>query len=428
MPEVNPEIEAFAKIKVIGVGGGGSNALNRMIGVGIQGVDFVAVNTDAQDLHHSQASQKVHLGKNLTRGLGAGMNPEIGRKAAEESKEDVFQAVNGAHMIFITCGMGGGTGSGASPVIAQVAKESGALTVAVVTKPFTFEGAQRKRIAEESLAALKKNVDTVITIPNDKILNIIDKNTSIQDAFAMIDDVLRQGVQGISDLITIPGLINVDFADVSTIMRDTGSALMGIGTGTGEDRAVMAAKMAINSPLLDLKIDGAKGVLFNISGGTDLGMVEINEAASIITESIDPNAKVIFGAVVNPKLKEGEVKVTVIATGFGDERKDNTKKEAKVSDSPKDKYDYEQAQSRKKIGALDLPHEDRDYRREEKYEADEEEEDEDYYEPYVPKKHDRPRKEREEVGEKGKDNDIDDNFDDDDEFAVPAFIRNKLKD
>lgn len=316
MARINPEIEAFAKIKVVGVGGAGGNALRRMIDSDIKGVEFVAVNTDAQDLHHSQAEHKVHLGKNLTRGLGAGMNPEVGRKAAEESKEEVYQAVNGSHMIFITAGMGGGTGSGASPVIAQAAKESGALTVAVVTKPFMFEGIQRKRIAEAAFEELKKNVDTIITIPNDKILNIIDKNTPVLDAFSMIDDVLRQGVQGISDLITTPGLVNVDFADVSAIMKNAGSALMGIGSASGENRAVTAAKIAINSPLLDISIKGAKGVLFNVTGGKDLSMAEINDAANVIIESIDPDAQVIFGAVINEKLTDGEVQVTVIATGF----------------------------------------------------------------------------------------------------------------
>jgi cell division protein FtsZ len=316
MARINPEIEAFAKIKVVGVGVAEGNPLKRMIESDIKGVEFVAVNTDAQDLHHSQAEHKVHLGKNLTRGLGAGMNPEVGRKAAEESKEEVYQAVNGSHMIFITAGMGGGTGSGASPVIAQAAKESGALTVAVVTKPFMFEGIQRKRIADAAFEELKKNVDTIITIPNDKILNIIDRNTPVLDAFSMIDDVLRQGVQGISDLITTPGLVNVDFADVSAIMKNAGSALMGIGSASGEDRAITAAKIAINSPLLDISIKGAKGVLFNVTGGKDLSMAEINDAANVIIESIDPDAQVIFGAVINEKLTDGEVQVTVIATGF----------------------------------------------------------------------------------------------------------------
>jgi cell division protein FtsZ len=328
MARINPEIETFAKIKVVGVGGAGGNALKRMIDSDIKGVEFVAVNTDAQDLHHSQAEHKVHLGKNLTRGLGAGMNPEVGRKAAEESKEEVYQAVNGSHMIFITAGMGGGTGSGASPVIAQAAKESGALTVAVVTKPFMFEGIQRKRIAEAAFEELKKNVDTIITIPNDKILNIIDRNTPVLEAFSMIDDVLRQGVQGISDLITTPGLINVDFADVSAIMKNAGSALMGIGSASGENRAITAAKIAINSPLLDISIKGAKGVLFNVTGGKDLSMAEINDAANVIIEAIDPEAQVIFGAVINDKLTEGEVQVTVIATGFDAKNTNPAKNEA----------------------------------------------------------------------------------------------------
>jgi cell division protein FtsZ len=328
MARINPEIETFAKIKVVGVGGAGGNALKRMIDSDIKGVEFVAVNTDAQDLHHSQAEHKVHLGKNLTRGLGAGMNPEVGRKAAEESKEEVYQAVNGSHMIFITAGMGGGTGSGASPVIAQAAKESGALTVAVVTKPFMFEGIQRKRIAEAAFEELKKNVDTIITIPNDKILNIIDRNTPVLEAFSMIDDVLRQGVQGISDLITTPGLVNVDFADVSAIMKNAGSALMGIGSASGENRAVTAAKIAINSPLLDISIKGAKGVLFNVTGGKDLSMAEINDAANVIIEAIDPEAQVIFGAVINDKLTEGEVQVTVIATGFDSKSTKSTQKES----------------------------------------------------------------------------------------------------
>jgi cell division protein FtsZ len=319
MARINLEIETFAKIKVVGVGGAGGNGLKRMIESDIKGVEFVAVNTDAQDLHHSQAEHKVHLGKNLTKGLGAGMNPEVGRKAAEESKEEVYQAVSGSHMVFITAGMGGGTGSGASPVIAQAAKESGALTVAVVTKPFMFEGIQRKRIAESAFEELKKNVDTIITIPNDKILNIIDRNTPVLEAFSMIDDVLRQGVQGISDLITTPGLINVDFADVSAIMKNAGSALMGIGSASGENRAVTAAKIAINSPLLDISIKGAKGVLFNVTGGKDLSMAEINDAANVIIEAIDPEAQVIFGAVINDKLTEGDVQVTVIATGFDTE-------------------------------------------------------------------------------------------------------------
>lgn len=316
MAQVKPLFETFARIKVVGVGGAGGNALARMISSRIQGVEFIAANSDFQDLHKSGAPTKLQIGKNLSRGLGAGMNPEIGRQAAADAKEEVLEALKGADMVFITAGMGGGTGTGGSPVIAEIAHDVGALTVAIVTKPFSFEGAQRSRIAEEGWNLLREKVDSIITISNDRLLSIIDRKTPIMEAFAIVDDVLRQGVQGISDLITIPGIINVDFADVKAVMQNSGSALMGIGRGSGEDRAIEAAKMAINSPLLDVSIDGARGVLFNVSGGQDLGMTEINEAAKIITENIDPNAKVIFGAVEDDKLKKGEIKITVIATGF----------------------------------------------------------------------------------------------------------------
>lgn len=316
MAEIKPDIETFARIKVVGVGGSGNNAISRMIDSKIKGVEFVAINTDAQALHHSKATEKVHIGKNLTKGLGAGMNPEIGRQAAEENRDEIQDVLKGADMVFVTCGLGGGTGTGAAPVVAETAKELGALTVAVVTKPFAFEGAQRRVLGEEGLQNLKDRVDTLITIPNDKLLSIIDRKTTLINAFRIVDDVLRQGVQGISDLITKPGIVNVDFADVRAIMQDSGSALMGIGIASGENRAAEAARMAINSPLLELSIDGAKGVLFNISGSSDLGMLEINEAANIITESIDPNAKVIFGAVIDDQVKKGEINVTVVATGF----------------------------------------------------------------------------------------------------------------
>lgn len=316
MAQVKPPFETFARIKVVGVGGAGGNALARMISSRIQGVEFVAANSDFQDLHKTGAPTKLQIGKNLSRGLGAGMNPEIGRQAASDAKEEILESLKGADMVFITAGMGGGTGTGASPVIAEIARDVGALTVAIVTKPFAFEGAQRSRIAEEGWNLLRDKVDSIITIPNDRLLSIIDRKTPVLEAFAIVDDVLRQGVQGISDLITIPGIINVDFADVRAVMANSGSALMGIGRGSGEDRAIEAAKMAINSPLLEVAIDGARGVLFNVSGGTDLGMAEINEAAKIITENIDPNAKVIFGAVEDDKLKKGEIKITVIATGF----------------------------------------------------------------------------------------------------------------
>ncbi len=316
MAQIKPPFETFARIKVVGVGGSGKNALQRMIQARIHGVEFIAINTDAQDLHGSSAPVKIHIGKSLTRGLGAGMNPDIGRQAAEDTKEEIMNSLKGADMVFITAGMGGGTGTGAGPIIADLAREVGALTVAVVTKPFSFEGAQRMKIAEDGWNTLRDKVDALITIPNDRLLSIIDRKTPLLEAFAVVDDVLRQGVQGISDLITIPGVINVDFADVKAIMANSGSALMGIGRASGEDRAIEAAKMAINSPLLEVSIDGAKGVLFNVSGGADMAMAEINEAARIITEHIDADAKVIFGAVLDDKLKKGEIKVTVVATGF----------------------------------------------------------------------------------------------------------------
>jgi cell division protein FtsZ len=318
MPQVKPDVETFARIKVIGLGGSGNNAIDHMINNKVKGVEFIAVNTDAQDLHNSQAKKKIHIGKNLTKGLGAGMNPDVGRRAIEETKEEIQESIKGGDMVFITCGLGGGTGSGASPVAAQICKESGALTVGVVTKPFFFEGKQRERIAQNALDELKKEVDAIIVIPNDRLLSNISKDTTASNAFAMCDDVLKQAVEGISDLITTPGKINIDFADVKTILRDSGSALMGIGTASGEKRAEEAAKMAINSPLLDISINGAKGVLYSIAGGDDLTMFEIQEAAKIITESIDPDARVIFGTVKDDKLKKGEVKVTIIASGFLD--------------------------------------------------------------------------------------------------------------
>ncbi len=315
--EIVPEINPVASIKVIGVGGSGNNALNRMIKANLRGIEFIAVNTDAQALYHSEAPTKINIGKATTRGLGAGSNPDVGRQAAEENAEEIRQALEGADMVFITCGMGGGTGTGAGPVIAEIAKEMGILTVAVVTKPFSFEGHRRRQQAEDGLENLKSKVDTLITIPNDKILSIIDKKTPITEAFTVVDDVLRQGVQGIADLITVHGMFNVDFADVKAVMENSGSALMGIGYGTGENRAIEAAKAAIESPLLELSIDGAKGVLFNITGGNDLSMFEVDEAARIITEAADPEANIIFGAVINDSYT-GEVKITVVATGFDD--------------------------------------------------------------------------------------------------------------
>jgi len=301
---------------VVGVGGGGGKAVTRMIDHKTNGVDFIAINTDAQDLHLTKAKTKIHIGKNLTKGLGAGMNPEIGRQAAEENRDEIHEILKGADMVFLTCGLGGGTGTGASPIVAEVARDAGSLVIGVVTKPFSFEGVQRGKIAEDGWHKLKDRVDALITIQNDRLLNVITKDTSLLNAFVICDDVLRQAVQGIADLIITPGVINVDFADVRAIMQDAGSALMGVGYGTGEDRAVTAAKSAVGSPLLELSINGARGVLFNISGGSDLTMWEINEAAKVITESIDREAKVIFGAVEDERLKKGEIKITVIATGF----------------------------------------------------------------------------------------------------------------
>ncbi len=318
MPQIKPDVEAFARIKVLGVGGSGKNALNHMINSKVRGVDFIAINTDSQDLHHSLSKRKIHIGKNLTHGLGAGMNPELGKRAVEETKEEIQEAIKGADMVFITCGLGGGTGTGAAPIIARISREMGALTVAVVTKPFFFEGQQRMKIAEVGLDELRLTVDAIIVIPNDRLLSSITKETTAKSAFATCDDVLKSAVEGISDLITTPGIINIDFADIKAIMENAGTALMGIGTATGEKRAEEAAKMAINSPLLEVSINGAKGVLFSIAGGDDLGMFEIQDAAKIITESVDPNARIIFGTVKDEKLKKGEVKITVIASNFPD--------------------------------------------------------------------------------------------------------------
>ncbi len=319
MPQIKPEVEAFARIKVVGVGGSGKNALNHMINSKVKGVDFIAVNTDSQDLHHSLAKKKIHIGKNLTRGLGTGMNPELGKRAVEETKEEIQEAIKGADMVFIAGGLGGGTGTGASPIIARIAKEMNALTVAVVTKPFFFEGQQRMRLAEGGLDELRQAVDAIIVIPNDRLLSTISKETTAKNAFGMCDDILKQAVVGISDLITTPGIINIDFADIRAVMHNAGPALMGIGYSTGEKRAEEAARMAINSPLLEVSMNGAKGVLFSIAGGDDLTMFEIQDAAKIITESADPNAKIIFGAFRDESLKKGEVKITVIASNFADQ-------------------------------------------------------------------------------------------------------------
>ncbi|MBA3689588.1 MAG: cell division protein FtsZ [Chloroflexi bacterium] len=314
------DAEHFALIKVIGVGGGGSNAVNRMIRAEMMGVEFISVNTDAQALLQSDAPHKIRIGDKLTRGLGAGADPMVGQRAAEEDSEKIYEALKDADMIFITAGMGGGTGSGAAHVIAEIAKDLGALTVGVITKPFSFEGVRRKLVAEQFSELLKEKCDTLITIPNDRLREVVDKKTSILDAFRVVDDVLRQGVQGISDLITVPGLINLDFADVKTIMRDAGSSMMGIGTGTGDNRAVEAARAAVMSPLLEVNITGARGILFNVTGGSDLGLFEVNEAAEVIKEAADPEANIIFGTVIDDRMRD-EVKVTVIATGFDATRK-----------------------------------------------------------------------------------------------------------
>jgi len=307
--------ESFARIKVVGVGGGGSNAVNRMIAEGIQGVEFVAINTDAQALLLSNAHTRVRIGEKLTRGLGAGGNPEVGRKAAEESAEDLYNVLRGSDMVFVTAGLGGGTGTGGAPIVAQIAKDVGALTIGVVTRPFTFEGGKRSSSAEQGMAKLKEHADTLIVIPNDRLLQIMDKRASLTDSFRMADDVLRQGIQGISELITVPGLINLDFADVRAIMREGGAALMAVGKASGEDRARLAAEQAISSQLLDITIDGARGVLFNVTGGPSLTLFEVNQAAAIIRETSHPDVNMIFGAVIDPEMGE-EIRITVIATGF----------------------------------------------------------------------------------------------------------------
>jgi cell division protein FtsZ len=319
MAEVKPAVETFAKLKVIGVGGSGGSAINRMIDCGIRGVEFIAINTDVQALHANKATKKIHIGKTVTRGLGAGMNPELGKRSAEEGQNEIRDVLKDVDMVFITCGLGGGTGTGASPIIAEIARDLGALTVAVVTKPFAFEGAQRKNIAERGLSELADKVDAIITIPNDKLLQVIDKKTTLLDAFMVVDEVLRQGVQGISEIITIPALINVDFADVKAVMANAGSALMGIGQASGENKAIEAAKAAISSPLLEMSIEGARGILFTIMGGLNLTMHEVNEAAKVITSSADEDAKIIFGAVIDEKYKD-EIKITVVATGFDGRR------------------------------------------------------------------------------------------------------------
>ena len=321
MGHTERDLRRYAAIKVVGVGGGGSNAVNRMIHAGLRGVEFIAINTDAQALALSNADRKIHIGAKTTKGLGAGGDPTIGRQAAEESKEDLYEALDGADMVFITAGMGGGTGTGGGPFVAEIARDLNALTIGVVTKPFSFEGRRRMTTAEEGVRSLKQKVNTLITIPNDRLLQIIDRSVTIVEAFRVADDVLRQGVQGIADLITVPGLINLDFADVRTVMAEAGSALIGIGVASGEDRALRAAQAAVSSPLLETSMNGARGVLINITGGLDLGLMEVSEAAQIVKDAADPDANIIFGAVIDDKV-DGEIRITVIATGFDGARTD----------------------------------------------------------------------------------------------------------
>jgi cell division protein FtsZ len=336
------EPEHFAQIKVVGVGGGGSNAVNRMIAEGLRGVDFIAVNTDGQALLMSEAPQRVRIGDKLTRGLGAGGNPEIGQKAAEESSDDLRDIIAGADMVFVTCGMGGGTGTGAAPVVAELAKASGALTIGVITKPFTFEGSRRRTLAEEGIEQLKEKVDTLIVIPNDRLLEIVDKKTSITQAFRVADDVLRQGIQGISELITVPGLINLDFADVRAIMSEGGAALMAVGKAGGDTRASDAAQSAVTSTLLDVTIDGARGILFNVTGGPNLSLFEVNEAAEIIRAKAHPEANIIFGAVIDEGLGD-EIRITLIATGFDamSQRKPYVAGKKKTIEFPVQRFDQD---------------------------------------------------------------------------------------
>ncbi len=343
MPQIDPAIETFARIKVIGVGGAGGAAINRMIEAGVDGVEFIAVNTDAQALHFSKASVKIHIGKETTRGLGAGADPSVGEKAAAESKEEIAKAIEGADMIFVTIGAGGGTGSGAGHIVAKTAREAGILVVGFATKPFAFEGEKRRKNADIAIANLRDSVDTLIIIPNDRLLQTIDRSTPLLEAFKVADDVLRQGVQGISDLITVHGLINLDFADVKAVMKNAGTALMGIGRASGENRAMEAAKQAIESPLLEVSIDGARGVLFNVIGGDDMSMHEINIAAETITTAADHDANIIFGATINPEL-QGEIIVTVVATGFDESYYGRATAQPAAKEASKDKEEDQESE------------------------------------------------------------------------------------
>lgn len=357
MFDFDVDVDQFAKIKVFGVGGGGNNAVNRMIECGVRGIEFIALNTDKQALYSSRAEQKVQLGEKITKGLGAGANPDIGARAAEENRNDILETLKGADMVFITAGMGGGTGTGAAPIVAEIAKELGILTVGIVTKPFTFEGRKRQQHAEKGIEDLKSRVDTLVTIPNDRLLQISDKKTTMADAFMMADEVLKQGIQGISDLISVPNLINLDFADVKTIMFDKGIAHMGIGIASGDNRAVDAAKQAITSPLLETSIEGAKSVLLNITGGRDLGIFEVNEAADIIRQSVDPEANIIFGAGIDESMSD-EIKITVIATGFEEspiKNKSTMSQKTGIFGAKKDSEPEEQRKREVPVEDLDIP-------------------------------------------------------------------------
>ena len=418
MEQIKSDVESFARIRVIGVGGSGGNAVNHMVTSKIKGVEFIAINSDAQDLHHSLAKKKIHVGKNLTRGLGAGGNPDMGRRAAEETREEIANSLKGSDMIFITGGMGGGTGTGASPVVAKIARESGALTVGVVTKPFLFEGQERMRLALQGIEELQREVDALITIPNDRLLAIVDKDTTVKNAFGMCDDILKHAVEGIADLITMPGIINVDFADIRSVMENAGSALMGIGTASGDKRSEDAARAAINSPLLEVSINGARGVLFAVAGGDDLGMLEIQDAARVITESIDPHAKVIFGAIRDDKLKKNEVKVTVIATGFPESREGRESSPLARAERAVETADREEEVSvRGRIfNSISMP------RREETEERPVVTETPPRREPIATKEPPVVRQESKPVDP------VDEDSEDDDWGAVPAFLRrSKLK-
>ena len=402
MAEIKPDIETFARIKVVGVGGGGGSAINRMVEGGIRGVEFVAINTDIQALHSSRANEKIHIGKTTTKGLGAGMNPEKGKTAAEESRNEIKEVLEGCDMVFITCGLGGGTGSGASPTVAQIAKDLGALTVAVVTKPFMFEGGQRKHIAERAYTELADQVDTIITISNDKLLQVIDKRTTFLEAFIAADEILRQGVQGIAEIITVPGIINADFADVKAVMENAGSALMGIGQANGENKAIEAAKSAINSNLLDMSIDGARGIVFTVTGGPDLSMSEVSEAAKVITASADEDAKIIFGAVIDEQMKD-TVKITVVATGFDGKTKPIT--ESTKAYSPNSFIESEKQKDKTSSNLWGNS------------KKTEEEVDENVMKPIVEK----PKPEKKDEKEKKNDD-----KNDEEDLEVPTFIRKKM--